>query len=97
MGNSPQFDPRLAALNHAGRSTIDASTERGDNDSVLVTVGLTDLASSIACGLVYVGDQLAAANEQREVTNNHLSAIANLLQTLDATVNDRLLGIEETL
>ena len=58
---------------------------------------VSEATNAIACGLVYVGDQLAAANEQREVTNGYLSAIANLLETLDATLSNGLSAMEAAL
>jgi hypothetical protein len=57
MINYETFDPRVAALAHAGGATI----ERGDNDKLLVS----DVTNAIACGLVYVGDQLRHANQAR--------------------------------
>jgi hypothetical protein len=56
---------------------------------------VSDFASAIACGLVYVGDQLAALNTEGSVFDNRLSAIVSLLEKLDVTVNDRLLEIGE--
>jgi hypothetical protein len=47
--NMKHFDPRQAALNHAGNAKIEQSDYGQD---------LSDLASAIACGLVYVGDQI---------------------------------------
>ncbi len=74
MGDE-QFNPRRAALKHAGLCK--------DHDA----------AEAIACGLVYVGDQLRAANSEREITNNHLSAIVDLLEQLDRHLNDHLIEI----
>lgn len=71
------FNPRQAALNHAGMA-IDG-----------------DLASAIACGLVYVGDQLAVLIE--ELREGNLSGVANLLEQLDITVNNGLVAIEQKL
>lgn len=85
MPEKQQFDPRRAALYHAGRAKAPTT----------LNPDLSDLASGIACGLIYVGDQLKAANEQREATNGYLSAIANLLNEIDKTVNDRLIDVAE--
>lgn len=67
------FDPRQAALNHAG---------------AVPSRDMSDFASAIACGLVYVGDQLAQAN-------GYLSGIANLLETMDVDINNRLAEIAQ--
>ena len=48
MPEKQQFDPRRAALYHAGRAKVPTT----------LNPDLSDLASAIACGLVYVGDQL---------------------------------------
>jgi hypothetical protein len=80
MSVQSAFDPRAAALNHGGAARAIRNTS-GATD-------LSDFASAIACGLVYVGDQLA-------VTNNHLSAVVGLLEQLDATVNNRLVDLTE--
>jgi hypothetical protein len=54
METRSMFDPRAAALVHAGIAERAASGHAGS--SALVTA---ELAHSVACGLVYVGDQLA--------------------------------------
>jgi hypothetical protein len=85
MPDKSKFDPRLAALNYA------AQTEGGDAHAI----------NAIACGLVYIGDQLAAANERAEErgvqTNGYLSAVVNLLETLDASVTNGLAAIADEL
>jgi hypothetical protein len=53
---SEDFNPRLAALNHAGAAEVGAL---GRANEVLA-----DLANVVACGLVYVGDQIAKAVER---------------------------------
>lgn len=45
-----EFDPRAAALSHAGLARIPEELN-GARD-------VSDLASAVACGLVYVGDQI---------------------------------------
>ena len=89
MPENQDFDPRRAALNHAGRVHPVRTPGVGSD--------VSEATNAIACGLVYVGDQLAAANEQREVTNGYLSAIANLLETLDATLSNGLSAMEAAL
>ena len=67
------FDPRKAALNHAGRAHTEDRAES---------------TSAVACGLVYVGDQLATAN-------NHLGAIVGLLEQIDITIHNNLIDVAE--
>jgi hypothetical protein len=53
------FNPRRAALSHAGGAGTVAM--RSSDESAAV---MAELANAIACGLVYVGDQIAAAVER---------------------------------
>lgn len=82
---TPNFDPRMAALNHAGMA---ASKEQAPWSP-------GDMASAVACGLVYVGDQIAALTE--ELKGGQLGGVASLLEQLDVTVNNTLVEIERTL
>jgi hypothetical protein len=87
MAERDTFDPRQAALNHAGAARLSVIDE---NESAMLprfTINAQDPASAIACGLVYIGD----------VLGNHLSAIVNLLETLDATVSNGLAEIAKEL
>jgi hypothetical protein len=89
MPEKQQFDPRRAALYHAGRAKAPTSMD----------AEVSDFASAIACGLVYVGDQLAAIsaalNTEGSLFDNRLNTIGSALERLDVTVNDRLLEISE--
>ena len=85
MPEKQQFDPRRAALYHAGRAKVPTS----------LNPDLSDLASAIACGLVYVGDQLAELSTEGSVFDNRLSAIVGQLEKLDITINDRLIDVAE--
>lgn len=78
----PHFDPRRAALNHAGMAS-ESANRPGAVDHTLQVHG--QQANAIACGLVYIGD----------VLENRLSAIENLLEQLDVTVNNALVAIAE--
>lgn len=69
----PHFDPRRAALNHAGMAS-ESANRPGAVDHTLQVHG--QQANAIACGLVYIGD----------VLGNHLSAVVNLLEAINATV-----------
>lgn len=73
------FNPRSAALNHAAAIAEDPNHRNH--------------AAAIACGLIYVGDQLKALNET--MSTGTLSGIANLLEVLDTTVNNRLIELAE--
>jgi hypothetical protein len=86
------FDPRAAALNHAGLAAEVAERPSVTDISLRVT---GEQANAIACGLVYVGDQLAAINEQ--LATGHLTGIINLLETLDVSVSNGLNAIAEQL
>jgi hypothetical protein len=61
METRSRFDPRQAALVHAGIAERAASGHAGS--SALVTA---ELAHAVACGLVYVGDELAKLRESIE-------------------------------
>jgi hypothetical protein len=87
MPDKPSFDPRQAALNHAGRAVAQTS-KHGITD-------LSELASAIACGLVYVGDQLRELNTESSLADNRMANISSLLEKLDVTVNDRLVELTE--
>jgi hypothetical protein len=109
MGNSQPFNPRQAALNHAGLAKHTTGTiQKGDYGHDL-TVDLEDLANSVACGLVYVGDQIRRLADARELEGaarddlaDEVTAIAE--QALGAFVTvvlnipaDELEGIDATI
>lgn len=89
MPDKPHFDPRQAALNHAGRVKPVRAPDRG--------VDLSEAISAIACGLVYVGDQLRELNTEGSLADNRMANITSLLEKLDVTVNDRLVELTEAL
>ena len=80
------FNPRQAALNHAGAARVRVFDRGQTSPDPARRADLSEFASAIACGLVYVGDQLGVAN-------GYLSGIANLLETLDASVSTGLAAI----
>lgn len=92
MPENQDFDPRRAALRYAGRTF--PHRPAGEPD-------LAEATNAITCALVYIGDQLAAitacqgeSSDALSASSNSLSAIANLLETLDATLSNGLAAVE---
>lgn len=83
MGNLrhfPQTDesfiPRLAAMAHAGAAAHHAST--GSIDEVVA-----EAANAVACGLVYVGDQIQEARTaEQTVDRREILAVADSLEEM---------------
>ena len=78
----PDFNPRSAALNHAARVS--------DDD-------LRNHSNALACGLIYVGDQLAALNTEGTLFDNRLNTIGSTLETLDVSITNGLTAIADEL
>ena len=64
MNDTEKFNPRGAALRHAARATLAEIPHSGPAGTTVTDV--SDLANTIACGLVYVGDQLRRSNRLAE-------------------------------
>ena len=77
------FNPRAAALHHAAAVGEDTAARNH--------------ATAVACGLIYVGDQIGALTALFSEQNigNNLSGVVGLLEQLDKTVNDRLIELTE--
>jgi hypothetical protein len=60
----PEFNPRLAALVHAGTAARMGMGHGTISDTAMVG----EIAQAIACGLVYVGDQIGRLADGQTAT-----------------------------